>query len=365
MWEKTVSLAERQLAPTIGRSGNVNSRERYTRAMKFAGPDRVPVMHRTLPGAFKKYGRQLEDLYARYPSDVLLSSAGRAHYTFGRAVWESSGNLRGVTDEWGCTWDSLTDDYLGQVIGHPLEDWDSLEGFRAPEPTVGMENIDAMVAEVTADDHQRFVIVEVGTLWHQTNWLRGFENSLIDVVEDRPEIYELRDLITDFLLKRAEILLERREYIDCVLVNDDWGTQQTLMIRPEQWRRVYKPAYAKIVEAIHSGGLLATLHTDGVTDAIMEDLIEIGFDEVNPQMSCMDIEDLGRRFGGRVCFRADMDRQYTLPSGSKAEVEEYIHRMYRAFGTSGGGYVGYGQVGTDVPLSNTEAMLAAFSRLVY
>jgi hypothetical protein len=97
----------------------------------------------------------------------------------------------------------------------------------------------------------------------------------------------------------------------------------------------------------------------------MEDLIEIGFDELNPQMSCMDIEDLGRRFGGRVCFRADMDRQYTLPFGTPAEVEAYVQRMYEAFGKRNGGYIGYGQVGTDVPLANAEAMLGAFFRLRY
>ena len=168
----------------------------------------------------------------------------------------------------------------------------------------------------------------MGTLWHRTNWLRGFENSLVDVVEDRPEMYALRDRITDFLLKRVEILLRHREHIDGILVNDDWGTQETLMIRPEYWRKVYKPAYAKIVAAIKSGGCFAHLHSDGVTDAIMEDLIEIGFDELNPQMSCMDIESVGRRFGGRVCFRADMDRQYVLPFGTPADVTALVERLY-------------------------------------
>lgn len=41
----------------------MNSRERYSRAIKFARPDRVPVMHRTLPGSFRTYGRKLEELY--------------------------------------------------------------------------------------------------------------------------------------------------------------------------------------------------------------------------------------------------------------------------------------------------------------
>jgi uroporphyrinogen decarboxylase len=205
----------------------------------------------------------------------------------------------------------------------------------------------------------------VGTLWHLTNWLRGFENSLVDVVEDCPEMYALRDRITDFLVKRVEILLRHREQIDGILVNDDWGTQETLMIRPEYWRKVYKPAYAKIVAAIKAGDCFAHLHTDGVTDAIMEDLIEIGFDELNPQMSCMDIESVGHRFGGRVCFRADMDRQYVLPFGTPADVAALVERLYNAFGTKNGGYIGYGQINTDVPIENAEAMLVAFARLTY
>jgi hypothetical protein len=79
----------------------------------------------------------------------------------------------------------------------------------------------------------------------------------------------------------------------------------------------------------------------------------------------MSIEDVGRRFGGRVCFRADMDRQWTLPFGSPADVTAYVERLFTAFGERQGGYIGYGQVGTDVPLRNAEAMLAAFARLRY
>jgi len=343
----------------------MNSRERYRRAITFAGPDRVPTMHRTIPGAFRRHAGKLEALYERYPSDVLLSPSTRAWFAFKRGVAESSGALRGVTDEWGCVWDSLNADYLGQVCGHPLDTWEKLPGFKSPEPTVGIEGVQEMVEAVKADGHLHYSLIEVGTLWHLTNWLRGFEDSLMDVIEDRPEMYALRDRITEFLLKRVEILLTHRESIDGILVNDDWGTQETLMIRPEYWRKIYKPAYAKIVQAIHSGGRFAHLHTDGVTEAIMEDLIEIGFDELNPQMSCMDIEELGRRFGGRVCFRADMDRQYTLPFGTPAEVETYVRRMFDAFGRFNGGYVGYGQVNTDVPFENAQVMLAAFSRLRY
>jgi hypothetical protein len=322
-------------------------------------------MHRTLPGTFRRLGPALEALYARYPGDVLLSPSTRGWFAFKRGVGESSGAARGTRDEWGCVWDSLTDDYLGQVVGHPLDDWAGLAGYRWPEPTVGVEGVREMLDAVKADGHQHYALIEVGTLWHRTNWLRGFENSLIDVVEDRPEMYELRDRLTEFLLKRVEIVARHRGLVDGILVNDDWGSQQALMISPEHWRKVYKPAYSRIVAAIKAAGLFAHLHTDGVTQEIMFDLIEIGFDELNPQMSCMDIETVGRRFGGRVCFRADMDRQRTLPFGTPADVTALVERLFKAFGQRNGGYVGYGQVGLDVPLANAEAMLQAFSRLQY
>ncbi|MHB1417599.1 MAG: uroporphyrinogen decarboxylase family protein [Chloroflexota bacterium] len=343
----------------------MNSRERYIRALRFAGPDRVPTIHRTIPGAFQKYGRELEDLYARYPSDALLSTAGRTGFAFQRGVGESSGRFKGAKDEWGCVWDSLSDEYLGQVIGHPLDDWSKLEGYKFPEPTVGRDGIAEMLADVEADNHQHYVMFLAGTLWQQTFWLRGFENALIDVLEDRPEMYFLRDRITDFLVARVDLLAKHRGHVDGIVVNDDWGTQQALMIRPAHWRKVYKPAYARIVEAIHDAGFFAHLHTDGVTSEIFDDLIEIGFDELNPQMSCMDVAALGERWGGEVCFRADMDRQYTLPYGTPEEAEAYVQRMFDAFGRFCGGYIGYGEMNSDIPLANLEAMLAAFTRLRY
>ena len=72
------------------------------------GPDRVPVMHRTMPGTFRKYGPQLAELYARFPGDVLMSPKSHPFNRFKRAVTDHSGVLDGAKDEWGCVWTSLT-----------------------------------------------------------------------------------------------------------------------------------------------------------------------------------------------------------------------------------------------------------------
>ena len=82
----------------------MDSRERYIRALTFDGPDRVPVMHCTLKGAWLAHGQALEELYARYPSDVLMSRRSRGIFAFTgseRGQWADGA----VTyDDWGCGW---------------------------------------------------------------------------------------------------------------------------------------------------------------------------------------------------------------------------------------------------------------------
>jgi len=79
----------------------------------------------------------------------------------------------------------------------------------------------------------------------------------------------------------------------------------------------------------------------------------------------MDVDELSRRYGGKVCFRPEQDRQQILPQGTPDDVRADVRRMFDAFGHFNGGYVGYGQIGVDTPLINVEAMLEAIVNLRY
>ena len=338
----------------------MNSRERVIAALEFSGPDRVPIMHRTLPGAFRVHGEGLQALYHRYPSDVMLSPTLRAPFAFPRRV--GGGVRTGFSiDQWGCQWRETTNDYLGQVVDHPLSDWNALDDYVWPDPAAGSESLDEMTAVMQADGHQHYFMAAAGTIMHQMTFLRGFENTLLDLADGREEIAFVRDRIADFVLKR--IALWTAAGADGILIEDDWGTQQALLIRPDMWREVFKPTYRRLVEAIHDGGAYAHFHTDGSTLAIIPDLVEIEFDELNPQVWVMDIQELSRQFAGKVCFRADLDRQQVLPHGTPIDVAEHVRVTHAAFGSAKGGYIGYGQIGPDVPLVNAEAMLRTLTTL--
>ena len=108
---------------------------------------------------------------------------------------------------------------------------------------------------------------------------------------------------------------------------------------------------------------MALVAIDGITLEIPPDLIDMGLEELNPQVWVMDVAELSRSFRGKVCFRADLDRQHVLCRGTTFEVVEHVWQTYKAFGLPSGGYIGYGQVGPDVPAENAEAMLHTFYQL--
>jgi len=44
-------------------------------------------------------------------------------------------------------------------------------------------------------------------------------------------------------------------------------------------------------------------------------------------------------------------------------VRQLVHRLYAAFGSRDGGYVGWAEMNSDVPIANAEAMLETFYSL--
>ncbi len=329
----------------------MTSRERVMRAIEFSSPDRVPLYHGVLPGAVDRHGPRLEKLFDRYPSDFAGQSG---HYSSTR---ESAHYQIGIDrDEWGCTWVNIIGGVEGQVRLHPLADWRALETYRPPDPWAGH-----LGDPKERPDPDRYWMMRGGggRLFERMHFLRGFSALLCDIAEALPEVTALRDIVLDHTLKRLEQQLIYRA--DGISYSDDWGCQDRLLIRPEIWRDLFKPAYRKLVEAAHAAGKHFYFHTDGYTLEILPDLIEIGVDVINPQFSCMDLETLAEVCAGRVCISSDIDRQRLLPRGSPKEIREHVRQVVQLFGGPKGGLIGRAEIGPDVPLENAEAVFSAFA----
>jgi uroporphyrinogen decarboxylase len=61
-----------------------------------------------------------------------------------------------------------------------------------------------------------------------------------------------------------------------------------------------------------SYGKFFMLHSDGYILDIIEHLVDLEIDAVNSQLFCMDIEEIGRRFKGKITFWGEISRQHVL-----------------------------------------------------
>jgi uroporphyrinogen decarboxylase len=106
------------------------------------------------------------------------------------------------------------------------------------------------------------------------------------------------------------------------------------------------------------------LHSCGSIRALMPDLIEAGYDVINPmQTTCkgMEAEGLKADFGRDICFwGGGCDTKTVLPHGTPAEVKDHVKRRLEIL-MPGGGFVfnTVHNILPDVPPQNIAAMFEA------
>ncbi|MDO9541387.1 MAG: uroporphyrinogen decarboxylase family protein [Kiritimatiellia bacterium] len=339
----------------------MNCRERVFRAIKFEYPDRVPIVHAHLAGALLRHGRELINLYKKYPNDfynaetvIKIPERDLKHYDAEGRYYKEE------TDEWGCVFAYFQEGLAGEVKKSPLDDWSALKRYKLPPvPSSSPEGRKRAKEDMKKMKEKYIGWGAGGSLYERMQWLRGVENLMVDIALDREEVYLLADrMLTEYLLPTIEISLESGAEI--IGFGDDWGAQNQLLINPRSWRKIFKPRYKRLFDLARQGNALTYMHSDGMILEIIPDLIEIGLNVVNPQFSCFDLNKLKDATRKKICVSSDIDRQKTLPFGTSEEVEKYVKEVFDIFVMPEGGFIARGEVGPDVPLENVEAMLKSF-----
>ena len=345
----------------------MQSRERVIRSIEFKTPDRYPVLRATYPASLIAHGESLREIFKKYPCDFSRSTPTVPE----RMLNQDPGNYRAeFVCPWGCTWEEKELGILGQVIVPVLDNWDKLNGYRFPPPPFSdKESFEIEKEKIAKHKEDRYALgsydyryaeyLQGFSFFQRLFFLRGYENLMIDISEDRDELYILADRIIDYLTEAIGIAMDLG--VDGILFADDWGTQRSLMINPLYWRAFFKPRYQKLFDFIKRRDVHIFFHSDGHTMEIIPDLIDMGVDVLNPQFSCMDIDRLAELTRGKVCMLTDLDRQHLLPHGTPEEIHTYVKKVIRLFGTEAGGLILRGSIFFDVPPANVDAMFSAFN----
>ena len=193
---------------------------------------------------------------------------------------------------------------------------------------------------------------------------RGMENAMIDpfMFPSNSDLLigKLADLKIEFW---DSCLNELGDVVDVIGEGDDYGTQQSQLISPEQFREYYKPHFERVLSFIRlkAPHLKIMFHSCGNVRPIIPDLIEMGVDILNPvhiTATGMEPNQLKKDFGDAIVFwGGGVDTQKVLPSGTVDEVKDDVRRNIDAL-APGGGFVfsTVHNIQADVPAINISEM---------
>jgi len=296
----------------------MNSRELVVRAIEFEGPERVPLW--------------FTELSIFDAVEVPSSFVGGFPKT-----WKPLSGKSGY-DEWGCFWTVPSKDgwsTMGMVTGHPLHSWSKLDEYEFPQL-----KLVADVESYRRSFPEKYLVGSVPfTLFERMHFLRGFTNLMLDFHMNRDKVSYLAERVASV---QSELVRQWGELnVDGILFTDDWGSQQGLFTSPSIFRAIFKPRYRMLFDLAHKYNMHVFLHSDGRISEIIPDFIEVGVDVINlPQpRSLFGIDYLGKNFGGKICFLANVDNQTTLVKGSEDEIRMEALHLIRSLGCFNGGLI--------------------------
>lgn len=148
-------------------------------------------------------------------------------------------------------------------------------------------------------------------------------------------VIEYHEIVTEHTLTKLEMTLPAvRPYVDVILLGgDDWGTQSTTIAAPAVFHDLFLPFYKRMNAEAHrmAPEVKTFLHSCGAIYDLIDDVIESGFDILNPVQwtagghSYKEWKDKCRRrialWGGGV------NTQATLPLGTIEEVRREVAQI--------------------------------------
>lgn len=319
----------------------MTSKELVKKTIHFEMPDATPA--------------QMPLLY--FNENIEKSDIARVQYAVPSNFKPEDENL----SEWGFVWERI-DGTMGQPKNPPLTGWELYGDYQIPDAKAAGRFIH--LPQFIENNKDKYIMAELGIQGlNFITFLRGFQETFEDFYLERAYIEDLSKKVFAF---EEEIVRQFCSFdIDAIAFEDDLGTQQSLMLSPQLWREIYKPLYKTLFDVVHSYGKDVYLHSCGYVYDLIPDFIELGVDVLNfNQPDILGTENLGRDFGGKVCFSCPVDHQTVAISGTRQKIFDYVDTLQKNLGTYNGGLIGYVEEYSSVGMSdeNYASICEAFEK---
>jgi uroporphyrinogen decarboxylase len=353
---------------SLGGSANHLREERYQVLRDHFGVQDIP--RRTLVGFYTtpdynpvldKLGTDFRFIHIRPPKSYIPNSM--------------IGDFQPFTDEWGLTHRLVGGyyDLADAPLAHDLT-VEKIEKYPWPDPydPDRLEGLKEEVEDLYYNTDYAIVAHRpvYGNIWEMARWMVGMENALMMTATDQALFDALLSKLSEVLDGFYDAFLSVvGPYVQVVEMAEDFGTNNGPMFNPKIYTRIIKPKHKRTIELIKKKAPNAKvmLHCDGAIRKFIPDLIDAGFDILNPiegHLPGMDPAELKKDFGSELVFQGGVDIKNVLTRGTLEDVRREVRLRIEQMG-EGGGYIlaPAHNFGDDIPLENMLAFFEAGQEL--
>jgi hypothetical protein len=307
------------------------------------------------PAGFLDHGQKLCQLWLDAPDD--FGPPGRF------SIPDVDPGGRTWRDAWGVEWREEAFGAGGIPIHRPLAKWSAWPQFSIP-PVPPISGADFERARDRAARYREKYFLKSGwtSLFELMHALRPFEDVLMDIAGDSPEIGRLADALTEYHLRWIDYFVARG--VDAIQFGDDYGTQTGLMLSPRMWRQFFRPHYEVLVKRARQAGARVFFHCCGNVKGLLEDIAALGVDAIWPQLSLYDLPWLARFCRqAHIAVALHADRGELMIRSGVDDVRRYVHSLAEVFELDRGGGWFYVEIDRGFPFENVVALTRTIAEL--
>ncbi len=172
------------------------------------------------------------------------------------------------------------------------------------------------------------------------SYLRGMDQFLMDLAGNKKIAEKIIKLVGEYCLEYNKLELEafggKAEFYCCW---DDVATQDNLFFQPDLFKKYYLPIYEKLIEETKKYDLIFDWHCCGSVNKVLPSMIEAGidvFDVVQTSAKGMNLENIYKLYGNKVCLHGGMDVQDLLFKRKPENVKNEVKKVIDLWGNRGG-----------------------------
>lgn len=250
------------------------------------------------------------------------------------------------------------DRVLWQAFAHSPWDNAGNDGF--------WEDLRSKCLALRKNTDKALIITAGCNLFEWGTFLRRIDNFLMDLYMDPVNVEKLLDALMEKHINNLEKICKAvGDVVDIIRFGDDLGMDNGPFMDPEIYRSLFKSRHSQLCDYVKKNSRMHTfLHSCGSIYKLMPDLIDAGFDIINPvQTNTVDMDPklLKHEFGSDITFwGGGIDTRSVLNNANPDAVKKQVHDRLEIF-MPGGGFVfnTVHNILPDVPPENIMAMFKA------